>query len=370
MSASHRAALRLPTATWTPWAPAQRATPGEHLAALQRQRLSGYALFTGARSGGAALLQEGAPVRARWGSDSREELADGPALQALLRSAEPAVAWAQPLADDLLPAVGALFTAPQTRGRLEANPVEQFKELLRALAVLRQTGGVEVVTPGGWARALLVQGRVVGSYGAGDDLLRPTLAPCAAALQPGCEVLVYAAPADEFAPLALPEPEGSAERDEKIETDLVWLLSRHERVFTRVRERGARPGELFRALAALFSEFAVWHAAVAGPGAPDLAGRLAALGHAHPVVHELSVRGDALDGDDLARRAAALPPGPVAERFRREVALALLEGVRAAVSGVLEHVADPVTAARGRDAAAALLREAADVAINGKPVVA
>lgn len=341
--------------------------------ALVDQHFSGYLAIErrGSHTGGVILFAGGRPVQALAGGAR-----DDAALRVLLAPAGHAEVRlaVHPLGEGAVRALTAAAHPPRLAQPMGAD-VGEVAILLRDLAGVRHSGVVEIAAAraGSWLRILMYEGTFLGVYGAADRRLQASLAAVAGVLAAGePELTLFACP-DLAAPLTLPPVaeapvpaapapaarDATPARDEALETDLVWFLSRFERVFGRLKERRAPQADVLRALGELTNELGGFVAAVAGGAAQGVVamelGRARAAG-ALAVEFKLGKAG--IDSGALAKTYQAQPKrsDAAAEYFwvASNGLLALIEGLLGRMLGAFS---DAAAAGLAREGCDTLLRE-------------
>lgn len=354
---------------------------------LVGQRFSGYLHLSGGHApletGGVILLHDGTPIGARTTS------ADGAhALMQLLVAEDdtPFLCAAHPLNGEATLALAATFQAPQLTQPI-GNDSGEVAMLLRELTGVRHSGVIHIGARGArphpplWSRILLYQGKILGVYGAQDRYPKASLAevaPVLAAANP--QLSLFALPA-ALVPLSLPpraaaRPTAAAEaqagatpaRDELLETDLVWFMSRFERAFGRLKERRDPQADLLRAFGELTNELASFVAGLAGEQANQQAAtrvvieaeikRAQAGGNA---MADLKLGKAGLDAVAVARGFGAFQrrSGIAAAYFKRS-SNDMLTLIGRLMERMIAAFHDPVSAGLAREAGETLLREIRD----------
>ncbi|HEX5506063.1 MAG TPA: hypothetical protein VFW96_25825 [Thermomicrobiales bacterium] len=338
--------------------------------ALVAERFTGYLLVErrGSHTSGVVLFHDGRPVQAAAGA-ARDEAALrvllAPAARAEIRYA------AHPLGDGAVRALTAAAYPPRLTQPMGAD-VGEVAVLLRDLAGVRHSGVVEIAAarPGAWLRILMYEGQFLGVYSGADRRLQASLAAVAEVLAVGAPELTLFACPDLPAALALPPVAeapapapavagGTPARDEALETDLIWFLSRFERVFGRLKERRDPQADVLRALGELTNELAGFVAAVGGGAAQGVvAMELGRAGAAGALGIEFKVGKAGLDSGALAKTYQAYPKrsDAAAEYFwvASNGLLALLDGLLGRMLGAFYDIG---TAALAREGCETLLRE-------------
>ena len=353
------------------------------LEALGDQRFNGYlALGQGARIGGAQgvlLLHEGSPIYARVGA------ADG--LNALTQVLTPNGAPDTHLATHALTkeatlALAATFLAPQHTQPMGSDSGE-VALLLRDLTGVRHSGVVQIhaysARSGGavWARILMYGGKILGVYSGADRQLKASLVDLGAVLAEQAPQLVLFSiqeiPAALPLPLEVPntpqsvgQPAAGATpaRDEVLETDLVWFMSRFERAFGRLKERREPQADLLRAFGELNNELASFVAAMptgaAMPAAAQgvVAAELTRARTAGAVTTDFKLGKAGLDAIGLAKGYGALPRrSPAAAAYFANASADTLTLIGRLMERMLGSFYDPVSANFAREGCETLLRE-------------
>lgn len=259
---------------------------------LAAQRFNGYLQLGGmnalVETGGVILLRDGALLAAR------TTVADGArALTQLLtpRDTAPLLYAAHTLNGDTALALAATFHAPQLTQPM-GNDSGEVAILLRELTGVQHSGVIHIGARGArphtplWARILLHKGKILGVYGAQDRYPKASLAEVTTVLAASNPQLALFTLPSTLIPLSLP-PRAAAPptdraaasagatpaRDELLETDLVWFMSRFERAFGRLKERREPQADLLRAFGELANELAGFVAGIQGAENDQLATR-------------------------------------------------------------------------------------------------
>ena len=220
-----------------------------------------------------------------------------------------------------------LDTQPTAR---PLNGAEQLRDVLRELAAVSHHGIVDLVVGQQWGRTLFHHGRLLGAYHSDPEgrTVAPSLATLGRLAGSGPGTLYVrsiphgalprlhwptAAPAAApAAPAPTPLVAQDAERDERIETNLLWLLSHVERD----RERAARMADadarvLPGTRAVHECDVQLYRPArgglAAGRRAASAGGRDRDVAAAHALVAELEWRNGEIDAAALGRRYRSLP---------------------------------------------------------------
>lgn len=227
--------------------------------------------------------------------------------------------------------------------------VGQLREALRHLATVTHHGVVDVTAGGNWGRVLFDHGRVLGAYdgsnpamvaslagigplAAADDALmivratpphplpalewrtEPAIVEPARPARPARPTAPAAStPAHAATPTVEPAPSPvDEERDERIESDLLWLLSDVDRDRERASRSSTSDAQLLQVLASFANSMFSMAAQLAGTAnppqpAPQIAETIAGLRDQHPLLQELPLKGDRIDAPALAKRCRSLP---------------------------------------------------------------
>jgi hypothetical protein len=216
----------------------------------------------------AATLGGPSPAPDRGGQD---------ALDAL--TALPPASWVchvEPLEPSLLTALAGLGAEPEV---CNLNTVAGLRALLRDLAQRGENGVLELVaSPPGhphWARAVLADGRLLGSYSDSAPRLEASLEPLGGLLsRPMQPIRWFPAAAS---PLTIPPAVAAvAGPVEAIERQVIWIVSRFEGDWVRARERAAPVYALQESLLQMLESLLALAGAVESQ-ADDSAGLEAAL---------------------------------------------------------------------------------------------
>ena len=367
------------------------------LEALTAQRFTGYFAIDrkAGHAAGAILLQEGQPIKAALG-DARSLADSGDAALGQLLAPDggvEALCAAHPLPDSAVLALVATFQPPQLTQALGSD-VGEVALLLRDLAGIRHSGAVQISAAGpgargagrgpspaaAWVRILMYEGKFLGVYSAADRQLKASLADVSEVMAEGAPQLTLFATGATPTPLALPDPSrareaagsfagpgasgATAERDDMIETDLVWFLSRFERAFGRLKERRDPEADILRAFAELTNELASFVAALAGgaagaTAAPDvIAMELARARAAGAVGVEYKLGKGGIDPGALGKAYQAYGRhAPEAGAYFRDASAGLLILIERMLERMLGAFYDATAAGFAREGCEALLRE-------------
>lgn len=355
---------------------------------LAAQRFNGYLQLGGmnalVETGGVILLRDGALLAAR------TTVADGAhALTQLLtpQDTAPLLYAAHTLNGDTALALAATFHAPQLTQPM-GNDSGEVAMLLRELTGVQHSGVIHIGARGArphtslWARILLHKGKILGVYGAQDRYPKASLAEVTTVLAATSPQLsLYALP-QTLTPLPLPpravialpatmeiatNAGATAVRDELLETDLVWFMSRFERAFGRLKERREPQADLLRAFGELTNELAGFVAGIQGAENDQLATRAVVEaelqrarmgGNALP---DLKLGKTGLDAVAVSRGYGGFQrrSGAGAAYFRR-ASNDMLTLIGRLLERMIAAFHDPVAAGLSREAGETLLREIRD----------
>ena len=353
------------------------------LEALGGQRFNGYlTLGQTMRVGGTQgvlLFHEGFPVHARIGAaDGHNAL-----TQALTPTGQPdMLLGTYALTKEATLALAATFLAPQHTQPMGSDSGE-VALLLRDLTGVRHSGVVQIhafsarIAGTVWARILMYDGKILGVYGSANRHLKASLADLGAVLSESTPQLSLYAIQEIPAALALPleatsgasaeapPPAGATPaRDEVLETDLVWFMSRFERAFGRLKERREPQADLLRALGELTNELASFVAAMptgnATPAAAQgvVAAELTRARASSAVTTDFKLGKAGLDATALAKGYGALTKrSPAAAAYFATASADTLTLIGRLMERMLGAFYDPVSASFAREGCETLLRE-------------
>ena len=247
--------LRLPVGELTP--AAAQAADGLRacLETLSQRRFSGRVSFQRGDDLAEVLLRTGQPLAATLSGGGERPVCTGQeALNTL--TALPGSDWVyqiEPLEPSLLGALAGLGAEPEV---CSLSTVAGLRALLRDLAQRGENGVLELrgdrPEHERWARALLSEGRLLGSYSDAAPRLTPSLEPLGGLLcQPLPPVHWFRATsaALQIPPaVAMVQGLGGA-----IERQVIWIVSRFEGDWGRARERSAPASSLEEALARMLA---------------------------------------------------------------------------------------------------------------------
>lgn len=351
------------------------------LESLMSQGLSGYlwierpAGARGGQSAGAVLLCGGRPIHA-WADGAHDEAA----LRRLLSAgAGPDLSCTvHALSEKEVLALAATFQAPQLTQPFGTDSGE-VALLLRDLAGVGHSGTVHLGAGGrdaSWVRILMHEGKFLGVYSAGSRRLQPSLAEVSAVLAGESPHLTLFAAVGVPAALTLPAepapvsaepaiPGATPARDELLETDLIWFLSRFERGFSRLKERKDPHADMLRVLGELTNELATFVAALqnstTGAGttaAQVVAGELDRARQGGAIGLDLKLGKAGIDPGALAKAYGAQPRrGYAATEYFRVASDALLLLIERLLGRMLGAFYDAAAAQLSREGCDTLLRE-------------
>jgi hypothetical protein len=230
------ASLRLPSR------PAESMTalsPEELRATLQQLSQNGFSGRFDLRSDhwqAQVLVREGQALAAALaGPDLEQPLLAQQALAGLFT--REAACWSLDVARLDALSIAALAGSGSKPEERHASSSEDLRFLLRGLAEGGQDGLLELDAGQRWARILIANGRILGSYSESDSDLANSLTPVGAALG-GPPPAIRWYPSAEAIPLAWPKISldliaGAVE----VERQVVWITSRFEAAWGRARER-------------------------------------------------------------------------------------------------------------------------------------
>jgi hypothetical protein len=351
---------------------------------LAGQRFSGYLqLGQSARAGGTQgviLLHAGHPINARAAGTE-----GGTALAQLLPP---------PGAPDVLCATHALSEGATLALASTVRPPEltqpmggdggEVAVLLRDLASVRHSGTVQISAFGArtaapvWVRILMHEGKFLGVYSGGDRQLKASLADVGGVLSESAPQMTLFSiqgipptlPLPTNAPTAPARsvtgalPGATPERDELLETDLVWFMSRFERAFGRLKERREPQADLLRAFGELTNELAGFVAALqsgtATPAAAHgvVAAELTRARAAGIVSADLKLGKAGLDAVAVAKSYGAFPRrSPAAATYFATASADILTLIGRLMERMLSAFHDPTAAGFAREGCETLLRE-------------
>ncbi len=245
---------------------------------------------------------------------------------------------------------------------------DQLRDVLRELAAVGHHGVADLIVGQRWGRTLFHRGRLLGAYHSELDsrAIAPSLAALGRLATSGQGVLYVrtvpggplprlhwpatttapAAPATAAAP-----PQDSA-RDERIETNLLWLLSHVERDRDRAQQAAEAEPRVLAVLAQFTNAMYTFAGQLAagsqrGAEAPRLAEVAETWSARAPLVAELEWRSGAIDAAALGRRYRSLPrDGGYAADFYREMTRLLLRLIQQAAGSIIQEITEPAVRLR------------------------
>lgn len=354
------------------------------LDSLTGQRFSGYLQFGQATRAsstqGVILLHAGRPINARAAGS------EGAAALAHLLAADGAsdvFCATHALSDGASLALASTFRPPQLTQPMGDDGGE-VAVLLRDLAAVRHSGTVQISAFGTrtagtvWVRILMHEGKFLGVYSGGDRQLKASLADVGGVLAEATPQMTLFSiqgvpPALPF-PASLPAvpapsangalPGATPARDELLETDLVWFMSRFERAFGRLKERREPQADLLRAFGELTNELAGFVAALqngaSSPAAAHgvVAAELTRARAAGIVTVDLKLGKSGLDAVAVAKGYGALPRrSPAAATYFTTTSADILTLIGRLMERMLGAFYDPIAAGFAREGCETLLRE-------------
>jgi hypothetical protein len=351
------------------------------LEALEGQRFNGYLHFgQSARvGGGQGSCCSTTAIRSTRGSARPT----GPAalIQVLTPTgASEALLATHGLNRETTLALAATFHAPQSIQPLGSDSGE-VALLLRDLTGVRHSGVVQVSAHSArldgavWARILMYDGKILGVYGGADRHLKASLTDVGAVLTESSPQLALYAIQELPAPLPLPQavasvptqeraPGATPARDELLETDLVWFMSRFERAFGRLRERREPQADLLRAFGELTNELAGFVAALpSGAATPTaaqgvVAAELAQARAAGAVTTDFKLGKAGLDAAAMGKGYGTFPRrSPAAAAYFSTTSTDTLTLIGRLMERLLAAFHDPTSAGFAREGCEMLLRE-------------
>jgi len=316
------------------------------------------------------LLVEGAVVGASLqASTGLRGLQGAAALRGLIDRAGPGAATRARLIALERPQVECLTATldPQPATRVLSG-ADQLREVLRELAAVGHHGVADLVVGQRWGRTLFHHGRLLGAYHSDPEsrAVAPSLAALGRLAASGQgTVYVRTVPSGTLprlhwptaptpASAAAPEPAAPRDsaRDERIETNLLWLLSHVERDRDRAQHASDAEARVLPVLAqftnAMYS-FAGQLAASSQRGAepPRLSAVVEAWSSKVPLLAELEWRSGEIDAAALGRRYRSLPrESEYAADFYREITRLLLRLIQQAAGGIIQEITEPAVRLR------------------------
>jgi hypothetical protein len=356
----------------------------QRVADLGDRHFTGYlSLRRGGRgnaTAGVILLHGGQPIGARTGT-----VYAGVALARLVvaEGAGEAQCVLHALNEGMTLALLSTFHVPHLTQPMGADGGE-VALLLRDLAGVRHSGVVQISATGVperplWVRIVMYEGKFLGVYSGGDRQLKPSLADVNAVLTEEAPQLTLFATQGPPQPLALPElarptlvqpapvaaPGATPERDELLETDLVWFLSRFERAFGRLKDRREPHADLLRAFGELTNEIASFVAALyrganatAAEAQAVVANELSRARIAGALGVDLRLGKAGLDAVAVAKAYTAFPKrSPAALEYFQAASAAMLVLMERLMGHLLAAFYDVTSAGFAREGCETLLRE-------------
>lgn len=257
--------------------------------------------------------------------------------------------------------------------------------LLRDLAGVRHSGTVQISASSArrgslWVRILMHEGKFLGVYSVADRKLKPSLADVNDILTESAPQLTLYAIQSIPAPLPLPVVStrtsaspamptsatnaANAARDELLETDLIWFLSRFERAFGRLKDRRDPQADLLRAFGELTNELAGFVAALQhGPSRGNatyevVAAELNRARASGVITVDLKLGKSGIDAVGVSKQYGSFPKRSAAAASYFTAASAdLLTLMGRLMERMLGAFHDPVTAGFAREGCETLLRE-------------
>ncbi len=349
---------------------------------LLGQQFSGYLQIGPVTRGlgpqGTIFCHEGRPI------DARTSATEGATAlaQLLAPDSESEMLYAaHALTEGTLLALAATFFAPQLTQPMGGDGGE-VAVLLRDLAAVRHSGAVEISATGTrspepiWVRILMYDGKFLGVYSAGDRVLKASLADVAIVLAEATPQMTLFVIHEIPAALALPPRAASAsarggampgatpERDEQLENDLVWFMSRFERAFGRLKDRRDPQSDLLRAFGELTNELASFvatlqagtTAAIATHGI--VAAELTRARAAGIVTVDFKLGKAGLDAPAIAKAYGGFPKrGPAAAAFFAAASAGMLTVIDRLMERMIGAFYDPAASDAAREGCETLLRE-------------
>lgn len=363
----------------TPWPLAEMRSRLEGLAS---QRFTGYLSFRRASNPNAAdgliLCYLGQPIAARYnGTEGSAALA-----QLFAPSGTNDLACAtHPLPEGVAFALASIFLPPQLPGQEMGGDGGEVALLLRDLAGVRHSGTVQISANSArrgllWVRILMHEGKFLGVYSVIDRKLKASLADVNDIISETSPQLTLFAIQSIPTPLALPAPSSAgvaapaapksttSARDELLETDLVWFLSRFERAFGRLKDRRDPQSDLLRAFGELTNELAGFVAALQQGGGRNsanyeiVAAELNRARAAGVITVDLKLGKNGIDASGVAKQYGSLPKRSVAAMsYFTSASADMLTLIGRLMERMLAAFQDPTTAGFAREGCETLLRE-------------
>ena len=374
--------LRFPetAAAVSPWPVAEMRA---RLETFATQRFTGYLVLRrslhASAPDGLLLFYFGQLIAARYAG------ADGSAALTQLFAASGAddvVCATHALPEGAVFALASTFMAPQLPGQAMGSDGGEVALLLRDLAGVRHSGTVQISANSArrgllWVRILMHEGKFLGVYSVMDRKLKASLADVndvlaeaagqltlfAIQAMPKPLTLPMSAPTASVAQAA-PAPSATSARDELLETDLVWFLSRFERVFGRLKDRRDPQADLLRAFGELTNELAGFVAALQhGPSRNNanyevVAAELNRARAAGVITVDLKLGKNGIDASGVGKQYGSFPKRSVAAaNFFTAASADMLTLIGRLMERMLGAFHDPTTAGYAREGCETLLRE-------------
>jgi hypothetical protein len=328
---------------------------------LAEDRFDGAMLIDVGQHELALLLLDGAPVGAGLRSPDLPPLEGQAALRGLVERATGTTSIVTRLLMLSRPVVECLTAVldPQPARRFIGDTTE-LRDALRELAQLGHSGLADVTAGDQWSRALLYRGRLSGAYDSHNPQLAASLAGLGRlATRDHAMLVVRTMPTGTLPRLVWPAsapPTGTAstaapaapdaERDDRIETDFLWLLSQVDRDYERALRSNEPEARGLQVLASFTNALFSFATHLAPSGAmreplPRLPAVIDTLRARYPLVEELTLRREEIDAPALARQYKALSrSGSLGPSFQRGVSHVLLALVQHSMGVVVREVGD------------------------------
>jgi hypothetical protein len=248
--------------------------------------------------------------------------------------------------------------------------VAGLREILRHLVSLHHHGVADLSAADGWARVMFNHGQVLGAYHSTDPNLLPSLSALGRLLGDGSATLTVRRAPDGTLPRlswpsAVPSPAVATpaaperalprddERDERVENNLLWLLSNVDRDRERAAAKSSgAEGAVLQVLASFANSIYRVAAQLVASGPqphrlPGLRDVVEQMQSRHPLLEELEISGDQIDAAGLVKRYKALPrDGGYAADFYGGVGRSVLAITQHAAGTIVQQVSDPEAALR------------------------
>jgi hypothetical protein len=245
------------------------------------------------------------------------------------------------------------------------NDTANLREALRQLAGQAHHGIAELHEGESWARVLFNKGQVIGAYDSQDATVVSSLAALGRILVKGPAMLTVrkaGSPArltwppismidlPAASPSRLPKDDA---RDDRIENNLVWLLSNVDRDRERASTKGSNAeAQVLQVLASFVNSiYGVASQLTSSSPVPQKLASLRELATSmrtrYPLMGELEVSADKLDVQNLVKRYRALPKESApATEFYAGMARSLLALAQHSAGVVVQEVADSAASLR------------------------